>query len=238
MEDARTRSRFGRALRVRQLAREIRTLAPWYLGVAALLVIAWLLGLIVDVKMSDILRDAPNTVGYHPLIGAVSQLGATGWLVAAVICLFGANLAARRARHPRRHREFLLASAAFSGILFVDDLFVVHDNWAPFILGVSETVVYAVYGILFVGYLARYHRTIAEHHPLRFILALIWLGGSLGGDLLFEPWPLTLEDGLKLIGIVTWVLYFVGYVRDAIEAHPPVALGDQAPVDSERLSTD
>ena len=73
--------------------------------------------------------------------GWLGSFGVIGWAIAASVSAFAAALtASRTASPPVGERRFLLASAALSSVLMIDDLFLVHSTLAPEFLGVPKPV--------------------------------------------------------------------------------------------------
>ena len=130
---------------------------------AGLVLIAVALAAIVgDVAPHYFLRDLAATAGVHPLTGAVSMLGMVVWSAAAAVSLLTVLYLIRNGR---AGAGFFLASAALSGGLLFDDLFLIHDVLAPAYLKISTEIVLAGIGLAVLIWLAVFRREISEGEP-------------------------------------------------------------------------
>ena len=171
-------------------------------------------GVLFQVNMDVMTRDAAATANLHPLTGVLSNLGILLWSAAASICAFAA-MTHRNAR-PREPFWFLLSSALLSAYLLFDDFFLFHDELAPRYLGVHEKVVYAALGVAVSSYLIAFRRAILRTNFGVLLLALGFLAASAIMDAMLEPWlrrldhwEYLLEDGAKWLGIACWCSYYV-----------------------------
>jgi hypothetical protein len=164
----------------------------------------------------DLLRD-PLAVAEmrQPLCckvyyGAVSNLGVLLWTCGAAVCLFAAAVVIAQ-RLPAQRAIFLISASLLTGVLAIDDLFLVHENVLP-ALGVSQPVTYGAYGALGLAYLAVSWREILRHKVSLLAAAVVLLGTSATIDWVFHsdhPLRILLEDGAKLTGISAWVGFHV-----------------------------
>ena len=181
-------------------------------------------------------RDPVQAVGFPAHYGAVSHVGVALWCAAAAVCFFAAALLPPGAPH-RRRRRFLRAGGLFTGVLAADDLFCFHDVIFPDHLGVHEAFVVAAYGLVFTAYVLSFRTLVVRQTRYPYLAAACVLFTlSLASDrepvrqVLRLGWAeeLILEDGLKLLGISSWLGYFAltaqAWVRDATPpAREPVA---------------
>jgi hypothetical protein len=141
--------------------------------------------------------------------GAVSSLGSMGWMATCTICLTTYFLLSDSG--DKKTRSFFLFSGLFTLFLLVDDLFMLHDDFFPNYLGVSQNIILALYPILTVFLLINYRSRIAGSSYNRLFIALGFLGLSVVIDTIFpglNRLDFALEDGFKFLGIVGWAIYF------------------------------
>lgn len=162
--------------------------------------------------LGDLMRDPASTYGGPLHIGLVSNLGVLVWFAAAVVCLFTAALLRASAPHAA---PFFFASGLLTLILALDDFLMLHEfiGWA---LSIPEAAILGGYGLLTLGWLTIFWRTIRQTDHLLLLVALALFAFSLVPDVpeiraLYSSERLMrlLEDGGKLLGIVTWAAYFV-----------------------------
>ena len=106
------------------------------------------------VPVSVLLRD-PNATAYDAqnqvmfYRGTISNLGILLWWAAASVYAFAAYL--YRSRFGRATSSlthaFLVYMAALTGLLALDDLFMIHEELLPVRLGVPEVSMYVLYGV-------------------------------------------------------------------------------------------
>ena len=99
-------------------------------------------------------------------------------------------------------------------MFLIDDLFMIHEIDYP---GVQQGV-YLVYTVALFCYLFKFRKIILRTDWLLFALAFVFFGASVTIDLL--PYSILdnyimgdrfflVEDGLKLLGIVSWCGYLI-----------------------------
>lgn len=203
---------------------ELRTTA-WAVWVPLIVV---LVGAVVvtattKVTMRELTQD-PTTVLDAPFyIGYVSNLGNVLWAAVVGVCAFAAITVIGVGLEWRR---FLLWSGVFSAVLLADDLFLLHDEILPRYAGISGEL----YGISYVVGMAAYlfvfrDRILRTNYPL-LLAALVLFGISVVVDLGSKPLanilPTNLvilaEDGSKLLGVGTWLAYFVSVGQRALRS--------------------
>lgn len=200
------------------LATAIAVWAP----LVTLLAVTLLVTSISDVTVRQLTQD-PSTVLEAPFyVGAVSNLGNVLWASAASVCLMTA-LALRSLIDPG-WRRFLLLSGLLTGVLLVDDLFLVHDEMLPRYAGVSGELYGIVYVVAMLAFLVGFRRRLRETNYALLGVALVFFGVStvvdLGSSRLSEMIApsivILVEDGAKILGIGTWLAYFISVSRQAI----------------------
>jgi hypothetical protein len=203
-----TRPESDRAGAMRQLASRAKLLAWCYGAVLVALLAVIGIRIVWGIPTEHLLRDMANLTGAPPYYGLVSSLGILMWGAAATLCLFAAaGLPARSGT-----RAFWIYAGILSLALTADDLFLLHEILFPSYLGVPEPAVYVLYGALAAGFLVLFRRTILRTEFVLLALALGWFALSLvvdrWGHLFLARGFWLVEDGFKLLGIVSWLLYF------------------------------
>jgi len=170
--------------------------------------------------MSFMTRDPTAVAGVPAYCGMLSNLGVLGWCTASATCLFTSTVVKPRSRDA----EFLKAAGLFSLWLGIDDLFLMHETVLPSLLHVHEKVVVASYMLVLGCLLVRHRETIrtSDYRPL--LGALGFFLGSVVIDtrlpFVGEPLPFhvstAVEDMLKFVGIVCWMVYFWNVSREAV----------------------
>jgi hypothetical protein len=158
-------------------------------------------------------RDPAAVAELSPFTGFLSNLGIVFWCFGAAVCFFGWGLLREHAPHPAR---FLFCSGAFTTWLMLDDLFQLHEAGFPRYLGTPQFAVYGFYCAIVLGYLAFFREDIARTEFGVLALALGLFAVSVVVDVATDyiPWlhelrgRALIEDGPKLLGILTWCLYF------------------------------
>ncbi|HEX8598065.1 MAG TPA: hypothetical protein VF952_06055 [Chloroflexia bacterium] len=225
---------------------QARSLPPALLLVYApallVLVAVFTTSLKSDIPVAYFLRDAAGTLQVPSYIGLVSNLGALLWCACAAVCFFGSALL-RKVSPGKGWASFFLAAGLVTTVLLIDDLFMLHENVSEVYWRFGEKTIFALYGGMFILFLARFWKNIASTDFLVFLLAC----GLLGMSVLFDQWNepfgdnvpamrLLLEDGAKLLGILTWLLYFartclgqllpvLTFNRPTVQEQPLVARG-------------
>lgn len=186
----------------------LRALGFAYAAALSLLAIPVIGKIVWDIPAGDFLRDCPTMVGGPVYLGAISYLGIVLWGCTAAICFFSA--AAERPG-PSSYRGFWIYGGVFSIALLLDDLLMLHEHLFPVYFGLSEYVLYAAYAIAGLFYLYRYRAILLQANYQMLLLAFAWFAlmvivdrfegtAEIRGMILFE-------DGAKLFGIVTWLLF-------------------------------
>jgi hypothetical protein len=151
--------------------------------------------------------------------GCVSNLGILVWCSAAAVALFSGWFVYRNSVH-REWALFLIASGVATAGLMLDDLFMLHEEVLPDHFGMPQIAVYGLYASLALAYLLRFHNTIFRTDYLLLLTAVCLFAVSISMDLLpfddfYVPFIAAdflgrhlVEDGAKLLGIVSWSAYF------------------------------
>lgn len=167
------------------------------------------------VPVADLLRDplsvaelSNDCCGLY--YGAVSNLGVLIWAGGAAVCLF-AGLVLHGLSRWSTETAFMLYAGFLTGLLAVDDLFLLHDFVLPH-FGVPQLGIYAAYGALAAIYLVCFRREILARDAAVFLAAGALLATSVGIDQVIHseaPIRIFVEDGAKLLGIILWTAFHV-----------------------------
>ena len=154
--------------------------------------------------------------------GLLSNLGILCWCAAATVCLFTWVLLKSSAH--ARNAGFFLFSGILTLMLTLDDLFQLHEEVFPNLLGIRQRYVLLCYLLLTAAYLVIYRRKILSRHAVFMVAALAMFTLSVAEDAtsiaLIMHNSLSLhylvEDGSKLFGIISWFVYFVSVSSEEI----------------------
>jgi hypothetical protein len=204
-----------------------RPLALALLGGVLVLLLAVGLSTATGTPLESLLSDPARVAGHAPYIGFISNLGALLWCGATAVLLLGAAIVSRLG--DRGWARFLLFSALVTGMLLVDDFFMLHEKASEIHWRLSEEVIFTFYGAVLAIYLARFRKHILSTEYIPLALAFFFMGLSLLVDRLdstdgMPPAPfLLLEDGSKFLAIVCWLHYFarISYRRVIAATKPP-----------------
>lgn len=200
-----------------------------------------------NISMYELVAD-PNEVGQvAPYTGLVSTIGILFLCGTVSVCLFSTYLIDTMNFQNRKWSMFFKYSGYFILLLLVDDLWQIHEN-IPNLLFLDqrnvssnnksiqnslEAVIFGVYGAIFAIYLIRFKKLIYQTEFLILALALGFFGLSTTIDIFLESISghFILEEGLKLLGIVSLLTYYtrVCYqkLRQSVEYSQEITSPDQ-----------
>jgi len=174
-----------------------------------------------------LMRDT-QSLGKLPFYaGAISNIGILLWTVTLSVCFFTARLI-RQVPHLSTHQRFLILAGAFTTLLMIDDFFLLHEGVFRHHLPVPESIIYAVYACMALLLLTLYRKIILSSEYILFLLAGFLLASSIGVDILqhilsrkqyLALGGYVLEDGFKLAGIITWMLYYSRFCFQLLHQH-------------------
>lgn len=213
---------------VSQLQYSWKALFILYLPIVLLFLFVGILSRVTtNVSLAFLLRDITATAKLPFFAGFVSQLGLILWSAALGICLFALVLMHRRQGDLSASKRFLVHGTLLTAILALDDIFLFHEEIAPNYLHLDELVVFAVYGIIGIGFVLLNWREILSSEYALLLLAFALFATSVALDAVpkevlparyfWEQLELFLEDGFKFAGIATWLMYFARYAIQRIE---------------------
>lgn len=179
-----------------------------YLTSIGLLVAIALVSQKYGIPVSDFTRDPAAILGVHPLIGVLSNIGVLLWCASMALCLFTAVVLFKTKRGISL--SFFLSSGLLTALLLVDDLFMLHDYFFPRMLNIEGGVIYVGYLLLVCIYLLKFRGFILKSGFGFLLLSFLFFALSVGCDVLLEQKGMIflLEDGAKLLGVLSWFTYF------------------------------
>ncbi len=158
-----------------------------------------------DIKLSLVVRDLAQTCGYPIGVGMISNIGILLWGAAASICLF----TTLSGKINSDISKLLLLGGAFSGLLCVDDFFLLHDRYiGPDFLNLT----YLAISILI---LVRFKKILKKIGLFNLVISILFLGLSIFFDgviqqIFNQSYELTqlIEEWFKFLGIVCWLNFW------------------------------
>jgi hypothetical protein len=186
-----------------------------------------------DITLSYFTRDVVALGDLPFFAGLTSQVGGMLWSVALGICVFAVLLLQQQGRNGDAKR-FLLQSAVLTGVLLLDDIFLVHEDIGPDYLHIGEKTIVVTYFLFTLFYLFSNRKEIFSSDYLVLGVALGMFATSIFFDaadlddydslsrIFTEQFQTFLEDGFKFVGIATWLVYFARYSLQKIAASPKV----------------
>ena len=158
-----------------------------------------------DIKLSLVVRDLAQTCGYPIGVGMISNIGILLWGAAASICLFTTF----SGKINSDISKLLLLGGGFSGLLCIDDFFLLHDRYiGPDFLNLT----YLAISILI---LVRFKRLLKKIGLFNLVISILFLGLSIFFDgviqqIFNQSYELTqlIEEWFKFLGIVCWLNFW------------------------------
>lgn len=166
------------------------------------------------------LTGDPLSISGDPVYtGFLSQIGIFLWAATAAICLFSAKVLPTHSDCSKIKR-FLFVSGILTLLLGLDDMFLLHEEVFPH-FGIPEKAVFGGYAGFLIFYLIRGYSTLLNTEYVLLGIAFVFFSGSIGLDLWQPPNidPFLVEDGMKLVGIVSWLVYFFKTATTAVTQH-------------------
>lgn len=173
-------------------------------------VFIWLIAAQHGVPLKALTRDAATSHGGPFHGGYLSNLGMFLWGITTGAAIFtGCFL-----RHFRSSSAgFLLATGMLTLLLYVDDLFLIHDGLAPATIKRGDKTLFLVYGLCSLGWLWTYRRNVLASPWISLLLSIGCFAIALICDIEVFQLPgdlhYVLEDGFKLLGIAAWTGYVI-----------------------------
>lgn len=191
-----------------------RLLIATYLPAAAMLAALATISIYTQIPIARFMHDSTALARVSPFTGLLSNLGILLWCASAAACVLS-GLTLHHTSHKAIAR-FLIASSLLTAIILFDDLFQFHEVLAPHYLGLSETTIYVVHGLVIILYLLVFRRVILQTGYALLCCALVFFAISVAIDKGLARWPWKLgslgalpEDGSKFLGIASWCAYYM-----------------------------
>lgn len=179
---------------------------PTFLILLAVGYISWQ----TSIPIMDFTRD-PLSIMRAPLyLGIVSNIGVLFWAAGVTVCLFSAAII-NQVKQKSRNFYFLLFGGIITTILLLDDFFLLHEEVLPRYLHTSENQVFLGYILMILAYLIFFSKKIMATDFILLAMSLLGFAISAITDEVFINHfrgKFLVEDGFKLLGILTWTAYF------------------------------
>jgi hypothetical protein len=185
----------------------------------ALLTVAGALAWARDIPLEDLASDPTDVTGLGFAVGALTRLEVLVWSAAAGIAI-AAGLLGRRWSLPEA--SVPLAFGILAGILVADDALLFHEAAAEE-AGIPKGSFQTLYGAVALVLLWRLRAPLLSRTPwMLLVVACGWLALSGISDVVLDNTSVDsaelnfAEDGMKLLGILTWSLYLLLVSRDLV----------------------
>ncbi|WP_214365517.1 hypothetical protein [Pseudonocardia sp. H11422] len=185
-------------------------------------------GHVAGVPFGEFSKEPVDALSAPRYTGWFAHLVVLVWQVAATAALVGA-LVLRRAGQ-REAALFLFAGGVLTGLMVVDDFFLLHEAVYPK-LGIPEEVVYGLYAAGAATFAWRFRRRLGGDVVLLVAAYGFW-GASVGLDIVYSlggPLALLPEDGTKAMGTALWSVLMVRLALAEISAVLPGRQGGHRP---------
>ena len=158
-----------------------------------------------DIKLSLVVRDLAQTCGYPIGVGMISNIGILLWGATASICLFTSF----SKYISRESSKLLLLGGGFSGLLCVDDFFLLHDRY------IGPDFLNLTYLAISIFLLVRFRKILKSIGLFNFVISILFLGSSIFFDgviqqIFDQSYELTqlIEEWFKFLGITCWLNFW------------------------------
>ena len=166
--------------------------------------------IIMGAQFGDLSRNMALTAECPPYYGAMDTLGGLLWCTTTVLAAFSALIASRSGQ-PKRWVKFLICTAALTGLMTIDDLYLLHEIGWPTLFGAGpegEKYVLFAYMALAGTYLLTFRRELWSGDRLLLVCAAVGMATSIVIDLSpLYRWRQVFEDSPKFFGIACWVCF-------------------------------
>jgi hypothetical protein len=160
------------------------------------------------VGFDELTRDPISFLGGSIYTGFLSQAGILIWAATSSICVFGSYSLPKFARY-RQVKNFLFASGLITFILGIDDTFLLHEKLSTY-FSFSEKFIYMFYIFCICSYIYKFYNFIFATEYVLLIIAFSFFAVSIFLDVV-EPSsinPYLFEDGAKIVGIISFLVYY------------------------------
>lgn len=207
------------------------------MAMAAILGLAWLWAVRSGVPLAMLTRDPASAAGGPFYAGWLSQLGGVCWAAASSVGLLS-WLLARAHVDLRAWSGMFLAAGLLSGLLLVDDVFMIHDGLLPLLLGVGDRAMVLLLVVCMGTFLLVWRRALLRTPLAALLLSLGLMALAVVADQAAHRGWMTgdaqylAEDGLKLLAASAWCCWIVLSAHRALAAslrRPPAEPGQAMP---------
>ena len=178
------------------------------------------LNFVTGIPISQFTRDPAAIANINPFFGFVSNIGILLWCATASICFFSSTIIRKYNQQidvykGREFSNFLMIAGFFTLLILLDDLFLFHELVFPIFLNIPGKFLFASYAIILLWYFFRFKNIIIKTKLTFLFLSLLCFGISIIIDVLRDRLDISIyqahlfEDGFKLLGIFSWLSYFV-----------------------------
>ena len=158
-----------------------------------------------NIKLSLVIRDLAQTCGYPIGVGMISNIGILLWGAASSICLFTTFSESIN----RESSKLLLLGGLFSGLLCIDDFFLLHDRY------VGPDFLNLTYLAISIFLLVRFKMILKKIGIFNLVISILFLGLSIFFDgviqqIFNQSYELTqiIEEWFKFLGIACWLNFW------------------------------
>ncbi len=160
---------------------------------------------VYNIKLSLVVRDLAQTCGYPIGVGMISNIGILLWGATASICLFTTFSQEINSDSSK----LLLLGGVFSGILCIDDFFLLHDRY------VGPDFLNLTYLSISIFLLVRFRKILKRIGLFNLVISILFLGLSIFFDgviqqIFNQSYDITqlIEEGFKFLGIACWLNFW------------------------------
>ena len=239
-----------------QIRRLLPVIGKLYTPIIILLLLILLVNNKTEIPIATFTKDSAVIAGSNglsslvdfttnPFVGVVSNIGILFWCICASICLFCNTILQNKQNVElskfRIFGGFFRCFGLITSILLFDDLFLFHETIAPKLFSISQKAIYFAYAFVVGWAIIKYRKTIIKTEWDLLLLAFLFFTISVIMDE-FVSWiypiklsedglPALIEDGFKLLGIISWCAYFVRVcflvINNFIKAHLECSISDE-----------
>lgn len=203
-----------------------------YIPSIGFIILVTLIAKVSNISTYELVADPAEVAGKPPYTGLVTNVGNLLWCGATAICLFTAFLTKLNRACFKKWFRFLAFSGLFTSFLLLDDMFQLHESFPLLFFGGSdnalainrdlqnllETLIFSVYLGIFIFYIFSFRKQIKNTEYIFLLLAFVFFGLSTIVDMTPESLPghYIVEEGFKVLGITSWLIYFTKTCSAAI----------------------
>lgn len=206
------------------------TLLKVYLPALCFIVLATLLAQAIGISEYELVADPSEVSQQSAFVGFLSQVGNLFWCATAAICSLAAFVLYKNGARVNHPLLFIVFSGLLSAQFLFDDQFRIHEKFGKVLYGadavisrtaqdLAELAVFAVYGLVLVAFVVAFRKLILDSNPVFLVLTIVFFVLSTIIDMTPETMPKhhILEEGCKLLGIISWFTYFFNFCAEKIQ---------------------